>query len=432
MNPIVRIPYAAAGALARAVAAVVPAGSSKTARGLSSRRRISRRYAEWASANRKSDKQLLWVHAPSVGEGLQALPVIRIFRARNPEAQLAYTFYSPSAEAFAKTLGADFVDYLPFDTAHDAAATLDALQPAALVFSKLDVWPLLVDAAAQRGVSLGMLSATMPESSRRRSGLARFALADAYGALDAVGAISDGDASRLVEAGVRGDRISVTGDTRYDQAWIRAETPSEERTELLRPLRAPRFTMVAGSTWPSDEERLLPAWSSAKAAQPALRLVIAPHELSAKNLKRIESWSQKSDLTSARIGDESASRADVVIVDRYGVLGDLYALADIAYVGGGFRDAGLHSLLEPAAFGAPVIIGPRHPDNRDARLLVAAGGASRCTDAASIANQIRRLLDAPDTLAYARSAAREVVRHGLGAADLSVALVERLMAASRS
>jgi len=373
----------------------------------------------------------LCVHAPSVGEGLQALPVIRIFRERHPEAQLAYTFYSPSAEDFARSTGADFVDYLPFDTSHDATAALDALKPAALVFSKLDVWPLLVDVAAKRGVKLGMLSATMPESSRRRSSLARLALADAYAALDAVGAISDSDARRLVEAGVRSDRISVTGDTRYDQAWMRAETDSTERMTLLRPLRAPRFTMVAGSTWPSDEERLLPAWLIAKSAHDDLRLVIAPHELSEKNLKRIESWAHENNLTSERLATDAAARADVVIVDRYGVLGDLYALADIAYVGGGFRDAGLHSLLEPAAFGAPVIIGPRHPDNRDARLLTAAGAAFRCNDAASMANQIRGWLGAPDTLANARSAARAVVRNGLGAADLSVALVERLMGAVR-
>jgi len=427
MNPLARIPYAAAGALARAVAAVAPSGNSKTARALSSRRRIGRRFAEWAAQSRDSGRPLLWIHAPSVGEGLQALPVIQIFRARNPDAQLAYTFYSPSAEAFAKTTGADFFDYLPFDTAHDAAEVLDALRPTALVFSKLDVWPLLVDAAAKRGVMLGMLSATMPESSRRRSGIARLALADAYRALDAVGAISDDDARRLVELGVRDDRITATGDTRYDQAWHRAQTESPGRTALLRPLRAPRFTMVAGSTWPSDEERLLPAWLIARATHPDLRLVIAPHELSKKNLERIESWAEKNGLTSKRVGTDAAARADVVIVDRYGILGDLYALADIAYVGGGFRDAGLHSLLEPAAFGAPVIIGPRHPDNRDARLLESAGAAFRCGDAAAMADQIRRWLDAPDTLAHARSAAHEVVRSGLGAAERSVTIVETLM-----
>ncbi|MEP6905752.1 MAG: hypothetical protein ABI875_06680, partial [Gemmatimonadales bacterium] len=235
------------------------------------------------------------------------------------------------------------------------------------------------------------------------------------------------DARRLVEVGVRDDCITVTGDTRYDQAWHRAQTESPGRMALLRPLRAPRFTMVAGSTWPDDEERLLPAWLIARATHPDLRLLIAPHELSKKNLERIESWAGENGLTSERLGTDAVAQADIVIVDRYGILGDLYALADIAYVGGGFRDAGLHSLLEPAAFGSPVIIGPRHPDNRDARLLEAAGAAFRCGDAAAMAAQIRRWLDAPDTLAHARSAAQEVVRSGLGAADLSVALVEDLM-----
>jgi 3-deoxy-D-manno-octulosonic-acid transferase len=129
----------------------------------------------------------------------------------------------------------------------------------------------------------------------------------------------------------------------------------------------------------------------------------------------------------ARIGDPRAASADAILVDRYGILGDLYALADISYVGGGFRDAGLHSLLEPAAFGAPVIIGPRHTDNRDANLLVAAGGAFRASDSAEIASRIRRWIENPDSLAHAQGAAREVVRSGLGAADRSLELVELLM-----
>jgi len=185
--------------------------------------------------------------------------------------------------------------------------------------------------------------------------------------------------------------------------------------------------MVAGSTWPSDEERLLPAWLAVRRRYPSMRLIIAPHEVSDPHIEAIESWARANGLASARLEGMSASTADVVVVDRYGVLGDLYALADIAYVGGGFRSAGLHSLLEPAAFGAPVIIGPRHEDNRDARLLVAAGGAFRCGDAAAIESRINRWVESPDGLAEARSAAREVVRAGLGAAERSVALVETRM-----
>jgi 3-deoxy-D-manno-octulosonic-acid transferase len=427
MNSIARIPYAAAGAIARALAVVAPAGSAKAARTLTARRGITDRYEKWAARSRDPSRRLLWVHAPSVGEGLQALPVISLFRERHPEGQLAYTFFSPSAERFAARVGADFHDYLPFDTALDAERALDALRPVALVFSKLDVWPVLVESAARRGVKLGMVSATMPESSLRASAMARLILGDAYASLDAVGAVSDADALRLISAGVPADRITVTGDTRYDQACQKAEDTSSYHEALIAPLRGPRFTMVAGSTWPSDEDRLLPAWLAVKAAYPEVRLIIAPHELSQKHIDAIDSWSRDNDLATARVGDEAASTADVVIVDGYGILGDLYALADIAYVGGGFRSAGLHSLLEPAAYGSPVIIGPRHEDNRDARLLVAAGGAFRCANASAIQSRIRRWLDAPVSLSQARAAAREVVRSGLGAAERSVELVEGLM-----
>ncbi len=427
MNPLARLPYVAAGAMARALAAVSPPGDSKASRALRARRGIGRRYVEWAAQNRDASKPLLWVHAPSVGEGLQALPVIQLFRSRHPGAQVAYTFFSPSAERFSATVGADFHDYLPFDTVGDADLVLDSLRPTALVFSKLDVWPLLVERAALKGVRLGMISATMPASSGRRSSASQLFVADAYHAMDAVGAVSDDDCAHLVEAGVRPDRVTITGDTRYDQAWAKAELNSAERGALINPLRAPRFTLVAGSTWPSDEEKLLPAWLTVRRSHVDVRLIIAPHELSPKHLEAIEAWARSSGLRFARQGHSAAKAADVIIVDRYGILGDLYALADVAYVGGGFRDAGLHSLLEPAAFGAPVIIGPRHTDNRDARLLEVAGGAFRNSDSGAIANTIIGLIENPNSLTHARTAARETVRAGLGAATRSVELVELLM-----
>lgn len=352
--------------------------------------------------------------------------MIELYRSRHPEAQVVYTFFSPSAERFANGVNADFHDYLPFDSAHEMKRAVAALSPSAIVFSKLDVWPILVECAARRGVKLGILSATIPASSLRHSALARFVLHDAYASLDAVGAVSDPDALRLMEAGVQPERITITGDTRYDQAWIKAASETPERSALLRPLRTGRFTMVAGSTWPSDEDRLLPAWDDVRKRHPNVRLIIAPHEISETHLDSIRVWARANGQTAARLDDASVPSADVVIVSRYGALGDLYALADIAYVGGGFRGAGLHSLLEPAAFGAPVIIGPRHEDNRDARLLVAAGGAFRCRDSASIASCITRLLDSPGTLSKARDAARETVQAGLGAAERSFDLVEQL------
>ena len=124
MNAALRLAYGAAAHLARAAAAMTPDGATKWRRSLRARRGIRNRYAAWQG--RDPSRPLLWMHAPSVGEGLQARVVLELVRARRPDIQLAYTFFSPSAERFASALDVDFVDYLPFDTAGDALVVTDA------------------------------------------------------------------------------------------------------------------------------------------------------------------------------------------------------------------------------------------------------------------------------------------------------------------
>jgi 3-deoxy-D-manno-octulosonic-acid transferase len=426
MHLLVRIPYVVAGHLARLAAAVAPPIGGKTMASLRARRGVRARFAAWGAAGRDPSRPLLWVHAASVGEGLQARPVIERVRERHPALQIAYTFFSPSAAPFARGIGADFSDFLPFDTPLDADATLDALRPAALVFSKLDVWPLLASRASARGVRLGMISATFAESSTRDSRLARLLLSDAYRALDAVGAIDENDAERLAALGVRRERISVTGDTRYDQVWARARS-ADPGGALLGPLASARPTLVAGSTWPADEAALLVAWSAVRERVREARIVIAPHEPTRAHLSAIERWAARHALAVARLGGETQGAADVVLVDKVGVLGDLYALADVAFVGGAFHAAGLHSVVEPAAFGAPVLFGPRHRASRDARLLIEAGGGFAADSAQALAMRILALLTERDARASAGARARALVESGLGAADRSAALVESLL-----
>ena len=424
MNPLLRIPYMTAGALARGAAYLAPRGESKAHRGLNARRGILARYRGWGESARDSARPLVWFHAPSVGEGLQAQPVMQILRTLRPEVQIAYTFYSPSAERFARSLAADFADYLPFDTFGDAKQVVAALRPRALVFSKLDIWPALTETAASLGVPVGVISATLPESSARRSALARQLLGDAYRALTRVGAIDARDAERLQEQGVRPDRISVTGDTRYDQVWARAlSAPSA----FVESLRSSRPTVVAGSTWPADEEHLLPAWIAVRAMLPDIRLVIAPHELTEEHLTSIRNWAEQHRLAVARVDDAGAKDADVIIVDRYGVLGDLYSLADVAFVGGGFHSAGLHSVLEPAAFGVPVLFGPRHTKSRDAYALLGSGGGAEVTNTAEIAARLLEWLTMREARAVSGTAARATVQSGLGAAERSFQLVTALL-----
>jgi len=422
----VQLGYGALAQLARGAAVVAPNSDSKLLRALRGRRGIRRRYRDWGVKQRDRSRPLLWMHAPSVGEGLQARPILELARSRRPDLQLAFTHFSPSALAFARDLDVDFRDYLPFDTVGDARVALGALRPTALVFSKLDVWPVITREAQALGIRLGLVSATLSRGSSRRSRTATALLRDAYAALEVVGAIDAADADRLVQLGVRPQSIVVTGDTRYDQVWLRAQRVDRSSPTLLR-LRSDRPTLVAGSTWPSDESVLLPAFAALKGSGVSTRMIIAPHEPTLEHVGRLVEWAQRAGIAAARLDEPNAGQADVVIIDRVGVLGELYALADMAFVGGGFHSAGLHSVLEPASFGAPVLFGPRNDNSRDAALLVQRAGGAAVASASELARRLRLWSTDVSARREAGNFARALVRSGVGAAERSFELIDRLV-----
>jgi 3-deoxy-D-manno-octulosonic-acid transferase len=275
-----------------------------------------------------------------------------------------------------------------------------------------------------------MVSGTVGEASSRLGGAARALLRDAYAMLDLVGAISAEDRERLLTLGVPPERASVTGDSRYDQTWARARAADLSSPFLTR-VASPRPTLVAGSTWPSDEQVLLPAWLEVRRAIPEARLVIAPHEPTESHLTPIERWAAGHGLSIRRLGqlDDSLS-PDVLLVDRVGVLGELYAVAMAAYVGGGFHAAGLHSVLEPAAFAAPVVFGPRHKNSADAHALLKAEGGASARNTRDLASQLVRWLGDRPERDRAGQRAQRLVESGLGAADRSCELVLQLLTTS--
>ena len=377
---------------------------------------------------RDFERPLVWFHAPSVGEGLQARTIMHALREARPELQLAYTFFSPSAEQFAERTGAEICDYLPFDGVREADALLDVLRPSLLVFVKLDVWPILVARAKARRVPVALLSATVaPKSGRLNAGSLLFTR-DAYAALDSAGAIDDDNAERLKLLGVVGKRIRVTGDTRFDQVWQRAAQVNRASTVLSR-LSSVRPTLVAGSTWPADESILFGAWNAVRAAVPTARLIVVPHEPTPEHVEPILAWGSKAGLKTLALDSalSEGPHADVVVVDQTGVLGELYALADVAFVGGGFHDAGLHSVIEPAAFGVPVLFGPNNSMSREAGLLIDGGGGKSVATSAELAIALSRWLGEVARREATGANARRVVEEGLGATALSVELIQELL-----
>ena len=420
--------YAAAVAALRPLLPLLARGEGKLARGVRGRTGVVERFEAWARAHRDPARPLVWFHAPSVGEGLQARAVVHAFRARRPGAQVVYTFFSPSAEAFARTVPADFADYLPLDAPADVRRVLDAVRPSVVAFSKYDVWPVLTREAAARGVRLALLSATLPPSSGRLRGPARALLAPAYARLHAVAAISPADAARFASLGVAERRRSVMGDARFDQVWARAAAVDRASPLIASFGRFDGVTLVAGSTWPPDEQRLLPALASLRAENRPIRLILVPHEPTPAHLRESEAALDGLGLRHVRLSSiRSDAIPDVVLVDRVGVLGDLYALADLAYVGGGFGTAGLHSVLEPAAFAAPVLFGPRHANAREAAELITAGGAFEVGDEADLRGRLKSLTDDAGFRRTAGDAARAHVEANLGAAERGAEIVEALL-----
>ncbi len=431
--------------LSPVVAALAPRTRNKVLRSFAARAGVAERWERACRETRDYKRPLVWFHAPSVGEGLQARPVMQALRMARPEWQQAYSWFSPSAQEFGKGLGADLADYLPFDTARAANRLLDALRPSLLVYSKLDLWPQLVLAATERGLPVAMISATVARTSNRGSFFARALLSKAYASLTAVGAIDQANAERMVGLGVARSSISVTGDTRFDQVWDRAQRAVRAESKfagVLRLLASDRFTLVAGSTWPSDEAPLLKIWERVQQEYPNARLVIAPHEPGESHLQSITDWARKNRLVLVRLSalegavelhkearaEKAASSAQVVLVDSVGVLGDLYSLASVAWVGGGFHAAGLHSVIEPAAFGVPVLFGPRFESSREAGLLLESAAAVS-GDGDVLERQLLRWLANDAVRAEAGRAAMAFVKAECGATKRSVELLTRVIGA---
>lgn len=370
------------------------------------------------------------MHASSVGEGLQAGSVLSALRTRVPAAQIVYTYFSPSAERFARHLAVDVADYLPYDTRGAAAALLDALRPDLLAFAKLDLWPELAAMAAQHGVPVALVAATVRPHSGRLRAPARRLLHPGYAAVTFAAAVSPDDRERLVQLGVRRDRIRVVGDPRADSVLARIRAVPEGAPLLRFGAGAP--TLVAGSTWPPDEEVLLAAFARVRKREPTARLIVVPHEPTAHHLAQVEKRARSFGLPRPVRLSTAEGPAPLLLVDRVGVLATLYGAGVVGYVGGGFGRAGLHSVLEPAAWKLPVVFGPRWGESRDARLLIGARGAAGLGERDPAGQLVRwwtSWLRDEELRRETGMRAHEAVVREAGASDLTAGMVTPLLTA---
>jgi 3-deoxy-D-manno-octulosonic-acid transferase len=362
-----------------------------------------------------------------VGEGLQARAILELLRSRHTDWQIAFTHFSPSAESSAATQPADVCAYLPADIPVHVDAALDALAPSALVFVKLDVWPELATRAAARGIPVLLVAATVSPVSGRTRWPARALTRPAYESITRAGAIAEADARRLELLGVPADRIAITGDPRFDSV-VSVVTRASSEAPLIQDTGMP--VLVAGSTWEPDEAVLFEAYANVRRTHPAARLIVVPHEPTPAHLETVDRLATKYHLPTPLRLSTATGREDLIVVDRVGFLARLYGEGIAAYVGGGFGSAGLHSVLEPAAWSIPVAVGPNWQSSREAELLIDAGGGFSLPGRGAAA-QLARLwlhwLTNEPSRREAGEKALKVVRSGLGGAEANARLVEAVI-----
>jgi 3-deoxy-D-manno-octulosonic-acid transferase len=386
----------------RALSPLAEGGDSKLARGIRGRRDALEVLGEWSRSYRDPERPLAWLHAPSVGEGLQARAALEALLAERNDLQAAYTFFSPSALNLARKMPVHVAGYLPWDVEGELGALLDLMRPSLIAFTKTEVWPGLVRAAASRGIPVALIAATLPENAGRLRPSGRLFLGSAFRRLSAVLAVTDDDARRFTRLGVPADRIRVTGDPAIDLAWSGPRNLDPD-APYLAPFRTdPAPTLVAGSTWGADEEVLVPVLARIRKEFPEVRAILAPHEPGDDHLEALKRRLEGEGLSSVRLAEVeergAVGEAPVVVVDRVGVLAHLYTVGTMAYVGGGFHRHGLHSVLEPAAAGLPSVFGPRYANSWAAAELIRVGGAVSVARGDDLARVVQRWLSGDGAL----------------------------------
>ena len=427
--------YRVALRVGTALAPALGVFSPRIRKATEARREAGDRLLDWARWHRDRSRPLVWFHAASVGEGLQAQSVLTALQSRRSDCQIVYTHFSPSAEEFARGLAVEAVDYLPYDLPDPVERLLAALEPDLLVFAKLDLWAELSTRAVTHGADVALVAATVRPGSGRLRWPVRRLLTPGYRAVTAAAAVASEDAVRLQRLGVAPDRIHIVGDPRFDSVSDRVRRV--QRSDPLLEWGAGAPTLVAGSTWPLDELVVLQAFRLVRQQHAEARLIVVPHEPTVEHLSRLEQMVLGLGLPAAVRLSQAQSAVPLLVADRVGALATLYGAGTMAYVGGGFGTAGLHSVLEPAAWGIPVAFGPRWRQSRDAGLLLEAGAAvalparKGSAPGRALSSQWKRWIADDGARREQGSRAASVVEDGRGASDRTAALLDQLISQRR-
>jgi len=328
---------------------------------------FNKKAKKWISG-RKNDnvthtEASIWFHFASLGEFEQGRPVLEKMRLLYPSQTIVITFFSPSGYEIRKnTPLADHVYYLPLDTTKNATEFINNINPTLAVFTKYEYWYHYFNELNKRQIPLYIISGIFRPKQiffKWYGGLHRQML----GFVTRFFVQDEQSEALLKTVGV--NNVTVSGDTRFDRVWENAQSPKD--LAIIEKFKAGKPVFIGGSTWPKDEEliaTLIPLY-------PDWKFIVAPHEIGeAKIQTLLKLMPPGKAIRFSQIDDSSALHdCSVLIIDNIGMLSSLYQYGEIAFIGGGFG-AGIHNILEAAAFGLPVIFGPRYQKFKEVRDVV--------------------------------------------------------------
>lgn len=318
--------------------------------------------------------QTIWFHAASLGEYEQGLPVIEAVKKQFPSHKIILTFFSPSGYEVRKNNSvADVTVYLPLDTKKNADTFLELVQPDLVFFIKYEYWPNYLAGLKKRNTKTYLISGILREKQlffRWYGGFYREAL-NAFTYF-----FVQNEKSKKLLQSLGKTNVSISGDTRFDRVATILE--KDNSLDFISQFKDYKTTIVIGSSWPKDENLLIDFINSNAMK---IKFIIAPHNIKKEQIQQLKSSITKKTVLFTEKEGQNLADFDVFIIDTVGILTKIYSYADIAYVGGGFGNPGVHNLLEPATFGVPIVIGPNYSHFPEATALVNMEGCSVITNA---------------------------------------------------
>ena len=376
---------------------------------------------------------LIWVHAVSVGETRAAQPLVEALLQAHPEARILLTHMTPTGRAtgaslFGSLAGRLHQCYLPYDTGWAVARFLRTFKPALGILMETEVWPTLLHQCKRFGVPVALVNARLSERSHAKAQKLAPLMLPAAQCITLVAAQTAGDAARLSSLGLK--EVHVTGSVKFD---VTVPLPMLQKAALLRSRMRVERVLLAASTREGEEALLLDAWLAAPPAG-ALLAMVPRHPQRFEEVASMASEHGFTVLRRSRPTDEvdpASCERTLFLGDSMGEMFAYYAASDVAYIGGSLLPLGGQNLIEAAAVGKPILVGPHTFNFADSTEdAIARGGALRCPDAPAVIGEATRLLDDPVLRAGMGRRALEFAQSHRGATDRTVALLAPLLKAS--